>query len=158
VEVQPTFHKNISRKITQKIRYVYAREGSSGTSYAYVLAPSDMGASFFHYGLLYLGIKMSYDTIALNCLIIPIGKLMNIPGIKVIQAIVVRKHEGARYIKAEIQSRLGAPFNKIPLKICIIQAGSVNEREMDMYDQFSEIFSFDEEPKAEHFHITVYPK
>ena len=82
---------------------------------------------------------------------------MNIPGIKVMQAIVVRKHEGARDVEAEIQSRLGAPFNKIPLKICIIQAGSVIEREMDGYDQFSEIFTFDEEPKAEHFHITIYP-
>jgi hypothetical protein len=34
--------------------------------------------------------------ITLNCLIVPIGKLMNIPGIKVMQAIVVRKHEDAR--------------------------------------------------------------
>ena len=101
---------------------------------------------------------MSFDTIILNCLIIPIGKLMNIPGIKVMQAIVVRKHEGARDIEAEIQSRLGAPFNKIPLKFCIIQAGSGIEKEMDGYDMFDEIFTFDEEPKAEHFHITVYPR
>ena len=100
---------------------------------------------------------MSFDTIILNCLIIPIGKLMNILGIKVIQTIVVRKYDSPSELEAEIQSRLGASFNKIPLKFCIIQAGSGIEKEMDRYDQFSEIFSFDEEPKAEHFHITVYP-
>src|SRR5438045_7636935 len=99
---------------------------------------------------------MNFDTIILNCLIIPIGKLMNIPGIKVMQAIVVRKHEGARDIEAEIQSRLGAPFNQIPLKFCIIQAGSVIEREMDTHYDFIDYFT--EEPKAEHFHITVYPR
>ena len=101
---------------------------------------------------------MADDTITLNCLIIPIGKLMNIPGIKVIQTIVVRKYDSPSELEAEIQSRLGASFNKIPLKFCIIQAGSGIEKEMDGYDQFSEIFSFDEEPKAEHFHFTVYPK
>jgi len=101
---------------------------------------------------------MADDTITLNCLIIPIGKLMNIPGIKVIQAVVVRKHDSPSELEAEIQSRLGASFNKIPLKFCIIQAGSVIEREMELYDQFSEIFSFDEKTKAEHFHITVYPR
>ena len=116
------------------------------------------GNEFFSPWVLYLGIKMSYDTIILNCLIVPIGKLMNIPGIKVIQSIMVRKHEGSNKLEAEIQSRLGAPFNKFPLKFCIIQAGSVIEREMELYDQFSEIFSFDEETKAEHFHITVYPR
>ena len=50
---------------------------------------------------------MADDTITLNCLIIPIGKLMNIPGIKVIQAVVVRKHDSPSELEAEIQSRLG---------------------------------------------------
>ena len=98
------------------------------------------------------------DEITLNCLIVPIGKLMNIPGIKVIQAIMVRKHEGSSKLEAEIQSRLGAPFNKIPLKFCIIQAESGIEKEMDGYDTFDEIFTSTEEPKAEHIHITVYPR
>src|ERR1044071_2616278 len=111
---------------------------------------------FFSLWVLYLGITLSYDTIILNCLIVSIGKLMNIPGIKIIQLIMVHKHKGSSKLEAEIQSRLGAPFNKIPLKFCIIQAESIIEREMELYDQFSEIFSFDEETKAEHFHITVY--
>ena len=99
---------------------------------------------------------MADDTITLNCLIIPIGKLMNIPCIKVMQSITIRR--GGRYsdLETAIQSRLGAPFNKIPLKICIIRAGSVIEMEMDMHEDFIDIFT--EEPKAEHFHFTVYPK
>ena len=101
---------------------------------------------------------MADDTITLNCLIIPIGKLMNIPGIKVIQTIVVRKYDSPSELEAEIQSRLGASFNKIPLKFCIIQAESGIEKEMDGYDTFDEIFTSTEEPKAEHIHITVYPR
>ena len=80
---------------------------------------------------------------------------MNIPCIKVMQAITVRKHEGSIDLETIIQSRLGALFNNTPLKFCIIQAGSGIEKEMEGYDQFSEIFT--EKPKAEHFHITVYP-
>ena len=74
---------------------------------------------------------MDDNNITINCLIVPIGKLMNIPCIKVMQSITIRR--GGRYsdLETAIQSRLGAPFNKIPLKICIIQAGSVIEREMD---------------------------
>ncbi|PKC57476.1 hypothetical protein RhiirA1_428444, partial [Rhizophagus irregularis] len=52
---------------------------------------------------------------------------------------------------------IGAPFNKIPLKFCIIQARSGIVKEMDGYDMFNEIFTSIEKPKAEHFHITVYP-
>ena len=94
--------------------------------------------------------------ITLNCLIVPIGKLMNIPCIKVMQSITIGR--GKRYsdLETAIQSRLGAPFNQIPLKICIIQAGSGIEMEMDTGDDFFDIF--DEEPKPEHFHFTVYPK
>ena len=99
---------------------------------------------------------MDDNNITLNCLIVPIRKLMNIPCIKVMQSITIRR--GGRYsdLETAIQSRLGAPFNKIPLKICIIRAGSVIEMEMDMHEDFIDIFT--EEPKAEHFHFTVYPK
>ncbi len=95
--------------------------------------------------------------ITLNCLIVPIGKLMNIPYIKVMQSITIYKASTYRELETVIQSRLGAPFNKIPLKFCIIQAGSDIEKEMDGYDTFDKIFTSTEEPKAEHFHITVYP-
>ena len=101
---------------------------------------------------------MDDNNITINCLIVPIGKLMNIPCIKVMQSITIRRSGNYSDLETAIQSRLGTPFNQIPLKICIIQAGSVIEREMDGCDQFSKIFTFDEEPKAEHFHITVYPK
>ena len=42
-----------------------------------------------------------------------------------------------------------APFNKIPLKICIIQAENVIEIEMNMHEDFIDIFT--EKPKAEYF-------
>src|SRR5207248_8294616 len=96
--------------------------------------------------------------ITLNCLIVPVGKLMNIPCIKVMQSITIYKASTYRELETVIQSRLGAPFNKIPLKFCIIQAGSGIEKEMDGYDMFDEIFTSTEEPKAEYFHITVYPQ
>ena len=99
---------------------------------------------------------MDDNNITINCLIVPIGKLMNIPCIKVMQSITIGRGRGYSELETAIQSRLGAPFNKIPLKICIIQIGNVVEKKMDMYDQISEIFT--EEPKAEHFHFTVYPK
>ena len=99
---------------------------------------------------------MTDENITLNCLIVPIGKLMNIPCIKLIQVITIHKNEGYSELEAVIQSRLEAPFNNIPLKICIIQAGSDIEKQMGGYDEISDIFT--EEPKAEHFHITVYPR
>ena len=53
------------------------------------------------------------DEITLNCLIVPIGKLMNIPCIKVMQAITVKKDECYSFLEAIIQGRLGVD---IPLK------------------------------------------
>jgi hypothetical protein len=99
---------------------------------------------------------MTNKNITLNCLIVPIGKLMNIPCIKAMQAITIRKNEGYSKLEIAIQSRLGHHLI-IPLsKFGIIQAGSVIEKLMDPYDDtISNIFT--EEPKAEHFHITVYP-
>ena len=93
------------------------------------------------------------DEITLNCLIVPIGKLMNIPCVKVMQAIKVEKDENYIMLEATIQSRLDV---EISLKLCIIQAGSNSEKVMDSRTPFSEYFT--EELKAEHFHITVYPR
>ncbi|GBC32911.2 hypothetical protein GLOIN_2v1571020 [Rhizophagus irregularis DAOM 181602=DAOM 197198] len=81
------------------------------------------------------------------------GKLMNIPCVKVMQAITVEKDESYIMLEATIQSRLGV---EIPLKLCIIQAGSNSEKVMDSSTPISDYFT--EEPKAEHFHITVYPR
>ena len=60
------------------------------------------GNEFFSPWVLYLGIKMSYDTIILNCLIVPIGKLMNIPGIKVMQAITINSSNHISDLKTAI--------------------------------------------------------
>ena len=92
---------------------------------------------------------MNDNNITINCLIVPIGKLMNIPCIKVMQSITICRSGRYSNLETAIQSRLGAPFNKIPLKICIIRARSIIEMEMDMHEDFIDIFT--EEPKAEHF-------
>ncbi len=45
---------------------------------------------------------MTDKNITLNCLIIPIGKLMNIPCIKVIQVITIHKNEGSFELQTAI--------------------------------------------------------
>ena len=107
-----------------------------------------VGQGIFSLWILYLGKQNDR-----NCLIVPIGKLMNIPCVKVMQAITVEKDESYILLEATIQSRLGV---ETPLKLCIIQAGSNSEKVMDSSTPISDYFT--EEPKAEHFHITVYPR
>ena len=85
-------------------------------------------SNFLTIGFLHLGVEMDDNNITINCLIVPIGKLMNIPCIKVMQSITIYKASTYRELETVIQSRLGAPFNKIPLKFCIIQAGSGIEK------------------------------
>ena len=50
---------------------------------------------------------MDDNNITINCLIVPIGKLMNIPCVKVMQAITVEKDEYYSILEATIQGRLG---------------------------------------------------
>ena len=69
---------------------------------------SEVGSDFFSLWILYLGIKMTDENITLNCLIVPIGELMNIPCIKVIQAITIHKNADHTELEAAIQSRLSA--------------------------------------------------
>jgi len=85
--------------------------------------------------------------VTLNCLIIPIGKLMNISCIKVMQAITINIYQDVDEIKVAIQIRLGATFNQIPLKICQIQPRSIIEKQMNLTNFISDYFT--EEPKAE---------
>ena len=113
-------------------------------------------SNFLTIGFLHLGVKMDDNNIIINCLIILIGKLMNILCIKVMQSITIHRSNHYSDLETAIQSRLGAPFNKIPLKIYIIRAESVIEMEIDMHENFIDIFT--EKPKAEHFYFTVYPK
>src|SRR6266542_1624297 len=113
-------------------------------------------SNFLTIGFLHLEVEMDDNNITINCLIIPIGKLMNIPCIKVMQLITIGRGRGYSKLETAIQSRLEVPFNQIPLKICIIQAGSGIEMEMDVHDDFIDIFT--KKPKVEHFHFTVYFK
>src|SRR5437763_9332274 len=95
---------------------------------------------FSHYRFLHLGVKMDNNNITLNCLIVPIGKLMNIPCIKVMQAITIHKHDKFEDLEAEIKSRLGEPFDQIP-QFCQIQSGSVIEKQMDRWGFISNFFT-----------------
>ena len=63
---------------------------------------------------------MDDNNITINYLIVPIGKLMNISYIKVMQSITIGRDRGYNEFETAIQSRLGASFNQIPLKICIV--------------------------------------
>ena len=64
-----------------------------------------VGQGIFSLWILYLENKMT--EITLNCLIVPIGKLMNIPCIKVMQSITIYKASTYRELETVIQSRLG---------------------------------------------------
>ena len=50
---------------------------------------------------------MDDNNITINCLIIPIGKLMNIPCIKVMQSITIRRGGGYSDFKTAIQRDWG---------------------------------------------------
>ena len=113
-------------------------------------------SNFLIIRFLHLGVKMDDNNITINCHIVPIEKLMNILCIKVIQLITIRKDGGYNNLETAIQSRLRALFNQIPLKIYTIQVRSTIEREMNMHEDFIDIFT--EESKAEYFHFTVYSK
>jgi hypothetical protein len=57
---------------------------------------------------LYLGNEMTFKKITLNCLIVPIGKLMNIPCIKVMQAITINiRHDDFSELEAVIKADWG---------------------------------------------------
>ena len=67
---------------------------------------------------------------------------MDVSFIKVMQTITINSNNNVNVsvLENEIQNRLGPPFNNIPLKFCIIQTGSVIEKEMDVYDEISRNF------------------
>src|SRR6266480_5598317 len=103
-------------------------------------------SNFLTIGFLHLGVEMDDNNITINCLIVPIEKLMNIPCVKVMQAITVEKDECYSFLEAIIQSRLEAPFGDIPLKICIIQVRSNNEKVINGCANISNYLT--EKPKA----------
>ncbi len=86
--------------------------------------------------------------IILNCLIVPIGKLMNIPYIKVMQLIIISISGDITELQIAIQSRLEASFNNISLKFCIIQT------KINMYNEIFKFFT--KKSKVEYFYITIY--
>ena len=64
-------------------------------------------SNFLTIRFLHLGVEMDDNNITINCLIVPIGKLMNIPCIKVMQSITIRRDGRYSDLETAIQSRLG---------------------------------------------------
>ena len=73
-------------------------------------------SNFLTIGFLHLGVEMDDNNITINCLIVPIGKLMNIPCIKVMQSITICKSDRYSNLKIAIQSRLEAHLGDSQLK------------------------------------------
>ncbi len=59
-------------------------------------------SNFLTIGFLHLGVEMDDNNITLNCLIVPIGKLMNIPCIKVMQSITIGRGKGYSELETAI--------------------------------------------------------
>jgi hypothetical protein len=69
--------------------------------------------------------------ITLNCLIVPIGNLFNLPNNQVAQVITINTSQRVSRLENVIRSRLGPPFDNLYLTIREIHPGTVNERPMD---------------------------
>ncbi|CAG8611609.1 11296_t:CDS:2, partial [Gigaspora rosea] len=69
--------------------------------------------------------------ITLNCLIVPIGNLIDIPSNQVVQTITINTRQK-------------------------IHPGTVIERTMDSQAYISEFFNNQSQPRANRFHVTVY--
>ena len=59
-------------------------------------------SNFLTIGFLHLEVEMDNNNITINCLIVPIGKLMNISYIKVMQSITIRRGGGYSDLKTAI--------------------------------------------------------
>ncbi|GES97389.1 hypothetical protein GLOIN_2v1738235 [Rhizophagus clarus] len=87
------------------------------------------------------------DNITLQCLIVPCGGLHSLPRDQVVQTVTVGRSQKVSVLEAAIQSRLGAPFNTIRLKIRQVYP---NEAPMQAQDLISTFFN--EQPRPDYFH------
>ncbi|PKK51119.1 hypothetical protein RhiirC2_803319 [Rhizophagus irregularis] len=69
--------------------------------------------------------------ITLNCLIVPIGNLFNLPNNQVAQVITINTNQRVSRLENVIRSQLKPPFVNLYLTIREIHPGIVNERPMD---------------------------
>ena len=94
--------------------------------------------------------------ITLNCLIVPIGNLFDLPSNQVAQTITINTRQRVNALENAIRGQLGAPFDRLYLTIREIHPGTVNERPMDSQAFISVFFNNQSLPRANRFHVTVY--
>ncbi|UZO03316.1 uncharacterized protein OCT59_023724 [Rhizophagus irregularis] len=92
------------------------------------------------------------DNIFLHCLIVPCGQLHALPRDQVVQVVTVGRSQAVGVLEATIQSRLGAPFNNIRLKIRQVYPSEAPMQPQDLISNF-----FNEEPRADYFHVVAQP-
>ncbi|RGB21313.1 hypothetical protein C1646_778389 [Rhizophagus diaphanus] len=106
-----------------------------------------------------LGSKMSEITeiteITLNCLIVPVGDLIDVPCNEVKQTITIARSQTVGALESAIRFELRT---NTPLSIRQIHPGSVNERPMQSQTPISHYFNGEQELQADFFHVTVYPQ
>ena len=100
--------------------------------------------------------------ITLNCLIVPIGNLFDLPSNQVAQAITINTGRTVGGLEIAIRNRLnqlgllGVQFSNLSLSIRQIHPGTVSERPMNSQAYISDFFNDQFQPRAGHFHVTVY--
>jgi hypothetical protein len=92
------------------------------------------------------------DNIILHCLIVPCGQLHALPHDQVVQVVTVGRSQTVSVLEAIIQSRLGAPFNNIRLKIRQVYPREALMQPQDLISTF-----FNEEPRPDYFHVVAQP-
>ncbi|POG79190.1 hypothetical protein GLOIN_2v1765706 [Rhizophagus irregularis DAOM 181602=DAOM 197198] len=100
--------------------------------------------------------------ITLNCLIVPIGNLFDLPSNQVAQEITINTGRTVGGLEIAIRNRLnqlgllGVQFSNLSLRIRQIHPGTVSERPMNSQAYISSFFNDQFQPRAGHFHVTVY--
>ena len=90
--------------------------------------------------------------IILHCLIVPCGELHALPRDQVVQIVTVGRSQAVSVLEATIQSRLGVPFNTIRLKIRQVYPSEAPMQPQDLISTF-----FNEQPRADYFHVVAQP-
>ena len=97
--------------------------------------------------------------ITLNCLIVPIGNLFNLPSNQVAQEITINTGRTVSVLENAIRNQLGllgVQFSNLSLSIRQIHPGTVSERPMNSQAYISDFFNDQFQPRANRFHVTVY--
>ena len=93
----------------------------------------------------------------LNCLIVPIGNLFDLPSNQVAQAITINTGQRVSVLENAIRNRLnqlgllGVQFSNLSLSIRQIHPGTVSERPMNSQAYISDFFNDQFQPRVDHF-------